>query len=171
MWLWIVESAKHLFLFNIVFWNAYMLIHVISILIVKHDRKIYYIISRFSLGHDKSPHAVSVDDVTVSASIFERRYGRRIPIEIALYISSDGHFACVTQRASEKEGSSMVKCIPVLHIFSSLKSSMYWEIGENTVAEDPFQRVVFRHLVWPCLSVCQSVLISSIFIRQLRHLQ
>ena len=57
----------------------------------------------------QNPFGVSVEDVTVSASHFARRYGRRLLIEVTLSILSDGHFSCVTEPASEKgEGASLI---------------------------------------------------------------
>ena len=69
-------------------------------------------------------------------------YGRRLPIVIALCILSDGHFSRATEPAFEKgEGPSTKNTFDSLANAFLPKSSMYGEIGENSVAEGPFPSV------------------------------
>ena len=83
----------------------------------------------------QKPYGVSVDDVTVRASHFVRRYRCLFSIVIALSISSDGCFLCVTQPASEKgEGSSTTNASDgIAHFF--LAEILY---VQNLVAKEPF---------------------------------
>ena len=85
------------------------------------------------------PYGVSFEGVTGKRESFRTTWGHLLSIAIALSILSDWHLSCVTDPASEKgDGPSTTKYFWQFRNFSVPKSSMYWEIGENPVAEGPF---------------------------------
>ena len=61
-------------------------------------------------GNQRNPYGVSFDGVAVNIIHFAWCYGCQLSIVIALSISSDGNFSCVTEPASEK-GESLSKTI------------------------------------------------------------
>ena len=94
---------------------------------VIYDFSVYGGFRRGKSDKDKTPCGVSIDNVTVSPSHFAQRNGLRLPIAI-------------TQSSFVKRWWSIndKPLLTVLHIFSSMKSSMYREIFENPVAEGLF---------------------------------
>ena len=114
-----------------------------------------------SLGANKSPNSVSVDDVTESRSHFTGHYGCGLPIVIAVSIMSDGHFLCVTEPASEKgEGPSITKyfwqsrtSVPCQNPPCSEK------LAKIQLQRDPFQRVITLSL--PSLDKIHQVVLEK----------